>query len=542
MLDRFRIRASCPLLFTALVAATALPVAAQVASTPPLLSPVANPPAAAITWDAAERARSPMVARSGFVRIDTAALAALPLGGAPPLGTFTLDLFEVPVQLDVMSLTWTLGYRVFHGRVPGQTSEVHITVAGNGAAWGSIDVGSESFVLAHTGIGDVHVLQRIDHALLPLHMRCGTDASHGIAAPVVGSPDNTNTDCGRTTIDVLVCYTPQARTNAGGAVAMEAAIVGAIAQANSAFLDSNVSMEFRLVHMAETNYAELGSSADLYRFQTDQDGFMDEVFALRTTYGADLMHLITDPASAQYCGIGFLMTSLSTGFAANSFAVTVRTCISNRSFTHECGHNMGCHHDAANAGPAIYPYAYGYRTPDNAYRTIMAYAPGTRINRLSSPNVQYLGYTMGVAGAADNALTLTNTRTTVAQFAATQAPVWCDLGGGIPGALGKPTLTGAGTINLADPLTLTVRSYAPNAIGLLVVGASAINVPLFGGVLVPSLDVPLTITGNGADIVHNANWLANLSPGFQAWFQAAFLDLAATQGFAASDAVKVTVP
>ena len=86
-----------------------------------------------------------MVARSGFVRIDTAALAALPLGGAPPLGAFTLDLFEVPVQLDVTSLTWTLGYRVFHGRVPGQTSEVHITVAGNGAAWASIDVLSPGF-------------------------------------------------------------------------------------------------------------------------------------------------------------------------------------------------------------------------------------------------------------------------------------------------------------------------------------------------------------------------------------------------------------
>jgi hypothetical protein len=93
-----------------------------------------------------------------------------------------------------------------------------------------------------------------------------------------------------------------------------------------------------------------------------------------------------------------------------------------------------------------------------------------------------------------------------------------------------------------QPLELTIRSYAPGAIGLLIVGASAVNVPLLGGTLVPSLDVPLTITGNGADIVHNANWLANLAPGFQAWFQAAFLDAAAAQGFAASDAVKVTVP
>ena len=78
--------------------------------------------------------------------------------------------------------------------------------------------------------------------------------------------------------------------------------------------------------------------------------------------------------------------------------------------------------------------------------------------------------------------------------------------------------------------------------GVLVVGASQINVPVFGGTLVPSLDVPLFVTGNGNDIVHNANWLANLSPGFEAWFQVAFLDPGAGQNFSASNGVKVTVP
>jgi hypothetical protein len=76
----------------------------------------------------------------------------------------------------------------------------------------------------------------------------------------------------------------------------------------------------------------------------------------------------------------------------------------------------------------------------------------------------------------------------------------------------------------------------------LIIGASDVNAPLFGGTLVPAPDVTLFVTGNGSDIAHDATWLANLSPGFQAWFQVAFLDVAAIQGFAASNGVMVTRP
>ena len=510
---------------------------------PPLLTAVDAPSAQARAWAAAERARSPMIAATAFVRVDVAALRKLPVVGAPPLGTFGLELFDQTVLFDVRRTQWSLGYQVFTGDVRGHTGAVQLTVAADGTTFGMIDVDGTGFVVAHSTDADVHVLQRIDQSLLPAHMGCGTDHTHAIAAPPVATVSyDTNSDCGKTTIDLLVFYTPMARQNAGGVTAMEAAVVGAVAQANVGHEASGVPVEFRLVHTAETNYAELGTSTDLTRFRDPNDGFMDEVHTLRDTYGGDLMQLITDPVSAAYCGIGYLMTTLSTAFEPNAFAVTVRTCIPNHSFTHECGHNMGSHHDAANAGAALYPYSYGFRTADNAYRTIMAYAPGTRINRWSSPNVQYLGYTMGNAGTADNALSLDNTRMTVSQFRATQAPVWCDLNGGVPGATGLPTLTGRGTINLATPLTLTVRNYQAPTIGLLVIGASAINVPLFGGVLVPAPDVTPTLLGTTSEIVYDAGWLATLSPGTQVWFQAAFLDATATQGLAASDAVKVTVP
>ncbi len=42
-------------------------------------------------------------------------------------------------------------------------------------------------------------------------------------------------------------------------------------------------------------------------------------------------------------------------------------------------------------------YAYGYRTPDAQWRTIMAYAPGTRLAIFSNPAVTHLGQPLGVA-------------------------------------------------------------------------------------------------------------------------------------------------
>lgn len=518
-------------------------MAAQ-APTPPLLAPVAAVPVAAQTWEAAERLANPTILRTQFVAVDTAALLRIPTVGPAPLGTLALDLFGRATTFDVEQVEWTLGYRVFTGSLRGIDGEVHLTLAADGTTAALIALPRATYAIASSGVPGVHVLEQLDPDRLPAARACGTDHTHAVVAPTAPpiASLGTNSDCGLTTIDIIVFYTPQARLDGGGQSAIEATIVSAIAQANTGHDLSGAPVQFRLVHMAETTYTELGTGTDLASLRDPADGFMDEVHAARDTYGADLVHLITSPSSAAYCGIGYLMGSLSTGFESSAFAVTVRTCISNRSLTHECGHNMGCHHDAANAGPAIYPYSYGYRTPDNAFRTIMAYAPGTRVNRWSGPGVVYQGYTMGTAGSADNVLTLVNTCLTVSQFRATIAPRWCDLGGGIAGASGVPTMTGAGTINLADPLTLTMRGYVPGAIGLLVVGTTAVNVPLFGGTLVPAPEILLSLLGSTTEIVQDCSALATLAPGTEVWAQSVFLDASAPEGLTASDGVKVTVP
>jgi hypothetical protein len=125
--------------------------------------------------------------------------------------------------------------------------------------------------------------------------------------------------------------------------------------------------------------------------------------------------------------VAYLMTGNNPGFAPNAFAVVDRTCATGYySFGHELGHNMGLHHNRDDAvGTGAYSYSYGYRWP--GYRTVMAYAPGTRILHFSNPNVLYLGNPTGVIetspnAAAHNALSLNNTRVTVANWRVADTP------------------------------------------------------------------------------------------------------------------------
>jgi hypothetical protein len=94
------------------------------------------------------------------------------------------------------------------------------------------------------------------------------------------------------------------------------------------------------------------------------------------------------------------------------------------SFGHELGHNMGLNHARTDpVGPGAYSYSYGYKNPSNLFRTVMAYncpVSCTRVLHFSNPNVTYGGKPTGVseasASSAYNALSLNNTRVTVANW------------------------------------------------------------------------------------------------------------------------------
>jgi len=223
------------------------------------------------------------------------------------------------------------------------------------------------------------------------------------------------------TITVMIVYTAQARSGAGGQSGIDAVIDLAIAQANLAYTNSQANAKLKLVYRGLVNYTESGSaSTDIYRLQDPSDGFIDEVHPIRDCAGADVVSMFVDSFNA--CGIGFLMCCGGyPEFAPYAVNVVDKDCVPNFTFAHEVGHNLGCHHDRANAGSTpAFSYSYGYRTPNEAYRTIMAYAPGTRIGYFSNPNISYQGYVLGVPlgqpTETHNALSISNTAPSAAQF------------------------------------------------------------------------------------------------------------------------------
>jgi hypothetical protein len=211
---------------------------------------------------------------------------------------------------------------------------------------------------------------------------------------------------------------------------INAKIANAIARTNQAYLNSQIDMQLNLVYTAEVSYTETGNMSDaLYALQGTSDGKMDAVHSWRNQYGADLVALIS--ADSNYCGIGFVMQSVSTSFAPYAFAVSHDdsryNCLGNTTLAHEFGHNQGNMHDPDNSSyPGAYPYSYGYRVC-SVFRDVMSYncSGEKQILYFSNPNVYYNGYATGVADYQDTARSMNNTKQTVASFRsppATTAP------------------------------------------------------------------------------------------------------------------------
>ncbi len=239
------------------------------------------------------------------------------------------------------------------------------------------------------------------------------------------------------TIDIMIIYTPMARTNQGGTEAMEALINLSVDQTNIAFGNSTILPRLRLVHQQEVAYTE--ASAIKYEYPDDydfdylnrtNDPYLNEVHTWRNEYGADLVCFI----NGRDGGKGNVLRSLSPSFERSAFTIVgYSRAASDYTLAHEVGHNLGCNHAVGDqwsenseglqrGGNVIYNYAYGWRFEAGGvqYRTIMAYRPGTIIAHYSNPNVYYQGVRTGVPlgdpEEADNARTINQTCLLVSNF------------------------------------------------------------------------------------------------------------------------------
>jgi hypothetical protein len=303
--------------------------------------------------------------------------------------------------------------------VGGVEGEASLTIVGDTLA-GRVVVDGRLFLIRRVGDSLLHAVTEIDPDQFP-------PEAQPIPAPPTGGAASAYTPGmvadSNALVDLLVLYTPAARAAIGGTPAMVAELTGAVNNANLALANANVTHRFRLVHYEEILYTETGDfGTSLSHLRINGDGFMDGALALRNLHRADVVTLISNDSNA--CGIGYLMGagSVGPGFESLAYNVVGWSCANaNLTLAHEIGHNMGLHHDRANAGTSspAFPYAYGYAVSGVA-RDVMAYACAVNCPRraiYSTPLFNFPG-TAVAAGTAteDNARALEGTSLTVANF------------------------------------------------------------------------------------------------------------------------------
>jgi hypothetical protein len=360
------------------------------------------------------------VARKRAVQVDVAQLQSLAAAGAAQ--RFIVHLFDdARFEAQIVSTDSTADGGTIHvARLVGVPDGQAIFVVNGRIVSGSITLPG-AFYQVRTIAGGAQIVQQLDHSQFPPDEPFLPTPRFELAPEVAPQAMG---DTGAT-IDVMVAYTATTRANAGGTAQILNQINLAIAETNQAYANSAIVPRLRLVHAVEVAYTETGNSGtDLDRLTYTNDGYIDQLHTLRNTYGADLVSLMVENGGG-YCGIGWLMTNVSTSFAPYGFSVVARGCATGYySFAHELGHNMGARHDTyVDSATTPYPYAHGYASVAGRWRTILAYndacaAAGTnctRIQYFSNPGITYGGAPMGNA-SADNHQALNNTAFAVANF------------------------------------------------------------------------------------------------------------------------------
>ena len=371
-----------------------------------------------------------------------------------------LNLFdEWPVVFERVEKT-SSGYALSGHLALRPLSSVTIVVNGDDVA-GIVNSDQGTYHVQSRGAGVVEIRKQEET------FRCGTQPAVGESRHSrSGARKAAATQDDEDEIDVLVVFTEAARRRDGGFAKIRANIDLAVAVTNEAYRASGVRQRVNLVGAVQVDYRESetfgkgvgisNQNEDLRRLESESDGYMDEVHALRDSYAADIVYLIVDQQGGG--GVGSLLSLEDPNPAAGAFAVSNSLGEYAAFFPHELGHVMGLNHDRYTDGTSCrgcsptdtldnkpYPYSYGYVNQEafadgasaaKRWRTIMSYNSQCsdadmhcrEIMRFSNPDQRYPaddGDPLGVAGdepsdaddgPADAVRSLNNTRSIVANF------------------------------------------------------------------------------------------------------------------------------
>ncbi len=226
------------------------------------------------------------------------------------------------------------------------------------------------------------------------------------------------------TIDILAAYTPGAVAQHGGVTNVQNMINLAVAQANTAFKNSQINASLRLVHTVQVQHSANSIIDDLISITSGTADEMKQLRELRVKHKADLVSIFTEGHGSSAIGVAWLGTGSMPqyGFSAVELWATPMM-----TFAHEIGHNLGCAHNVGDKG--IYKDSVGHRfsasTTNSAsakvlcetlYRSVMSYSPGSRVLYFSNPSVKYNGTATGIKDTADNARTINQTTATIVKY------------------------------------------------------------------------------------------------------------------------------
>ena len=124
---------------------------------------------------------------------------------------------------------------------------------------------------------------------------------------------------------------------------------------------------------------------------------------------------------------------------------------------------------------------------------------------------------------------------------------WTQLGHGLAGTWGTPSLWAAGTLEADTPLSLTLDDGLQNSVGYLVLGFERLDLPFSGGTLVPAFEAPTGAfvplpTGMIGAFTIGGVWPAGVPSGLSLYTQMWIVDPAGPFGLSATNALQGDVP
>lgn len=246
-------------------------------------------------------------------------------------------------------------------------------------------------------------------------------ATESTGALILEAPNDT------TVIDLMLVYTENAESWAANSQfgSIDVVLANAVANSQIALDNSGLPIELRVVHVHNnTTYtADDGNSNDevdagthLRRFSqndnnpvfdSEYNGYMQEIHALRDEYGADLVAAVMNEPETG--GIAWRLGNTG-GENRYGFSVNRVQQIGNpNNFTlvHELGHNMGNAHsrtqssNAAEESGGLFHFSVGFQETNDRNATVMAYQQDnqgvnySRIPIFSSPDLSWNGFPLG---------------------------------------------------------------------------------------------------------------------------------------------------